>query len=287
MRWRAGWTVPRDATRTDLGHTEGDGMERLLAEDVILLCWDDAKGRIHSRCGIQVRPGVAGALVIDALLAHAIAVDEWRVRRTGGSAEDPLVREVADHAEPGPGQEPPSISGLVKTLSTDHCFASVLGRLVSAGVLRQERRRRLGFIPTTRFRVADPTAAAAPRETVRPLLTGHVAPGQAGPRAVLLGALARPTNAVEQLVGRSQRVEARRRAAALAEEERMAETVGALSDAVTLVLATTSGVGYAEAGPLAYGGAGPLAYGEGGHAPPVDLQNDDVFGVHDDGGGEG
>lgn len=252
-------------------------MERLLAEDVTLLCWDDAKGRVHSRCGIQIRPGIGGALAIEALLAHAIALDEWRVRRTGGSAEDPLIREVADHAEPDPGQEPPSVSGLVKTLSTDHCFASVRDRLVSAGVLRQEHRRRLGLIPSARFGIADPAATAVPREAVRPLLTGHVAPSQVGPRTALLAALARPTNAVEQLVGRSQRVQARRRAAALAEEDRMAEMVGALSDAVTMVLAAASGVGYAA--------AGPLAYGEGGHAPPVDLQNDDVFGVHYDGGG--
>lgn len=251
-------------------------MERLLAEDVILLCWDDAKGRVHSRCGIQVRPGVGGALVIEALLAHAITVDEWRVRRTGDSAEDPLVREVADHAESDPGQEPPSVSGLVKTLSTDHYFACVLDRLVSAGVLRQEHRRRLGLIPTTRFPVADSTAAAAPREAVRSLLTGHVAPGQAEPRTVLLAALARPTNAVEELVGRSQRIQARGRAAALAEEDRMAEPVGASSDAVAMVLATTSGVGFAQ--------AGPLAYGEGGCAPPVELLNDDEFGVHYDDG---
>lgn len=232
-------------------------MGRLLAEDLVLLCWDDGKGRARSRCTLGVTFGVGGALMIEALVAHALAVDEWRVRRTGGGADDALIGEVADQAEPQPGDEPPSVSGLVQTLSTPYFFASVRDRLISGGVLRQAQRRRFGLIPVTRFPAADPAAAAAPRHAVRPLLTGDAEPGEVTLRTVLLAALARPTNAVDQLVGRSQRGTAHRRAAALAETTGVAETVGTLSEAITMAIAATTAAASGAVTGLGGAGGGP------------------------------
>lgn len=235
-------------------------MGRLLAEDLILLCWDGGKGRAHSRCTLGVTFGVGGALMIEALLADALAVDawrEWRVRRTGGGADDALIAEVADQAEPQPGDEPPSVSGLVQTLSTPYFFASVRDRLISGGVLRQAQRRRFGLIPVTRFPAADPAAAAAPRHAVRPLLTGDAEPGEVTLRTVLLAALARPTNAVDRLVGRSRRRTAHRRAAALPETTRVFETVGTLSEAITMAIAATTAAASGAATSLGGAGGGP------------------------------
>lgn len=53
---------------------------RLLAEDLHLLCWDDDKGAVHSRCSDALAPGIGGALVLGAVLTEAVTVDEGRDR---------------------------------------------------------------------------------------------------------------------------------------------------------------------------------------------------------------
>lgn len=50
-------------------------MVRGLAEDLLLLCWDDQQGAEHRFCWKTVDIGVAGALVAEARLSRTLAVE--------------------------------------------------------------------------------------------------------------------------------------------------------------------------------------------------------------------
>lgn len=188
-------------------------MARLVAEDVLLLCWDDERGRPHRRCSTTLRAGVGGALVIDGLRTGSLAAVGDRVAPTGRDPADPLLAHVVDQAVWSP--RAPTVDALVRTVATPRVTEAVRDRLVARGVLRIERRRRCGVVPLVRFPLADRSAAAEPREAVRALLTGRREPRQAASRAVLLAGLAGSAGAVDLLVDPSQRVLARRRAAGL------------------------------------------------------------------------
>lgn len=167
-------------------------MTRLLAEDLLLLCWDDEKGRLHQRCSTTVGPGVGGALVIDAVLAEALAITDDRVRVTGTDPGDPMLAGVMAAAH---RRRPPGVARLVQQVGTPGRYKAVRDRLVDRGVLSVDRRRLLGTVAYTRYPPADAVATEGMRETVRALLTGRVDPADADPRAVVLAGLAMPSGA--------------------------------------------------------------------------------------------
>ena len=190
-------------------------MTGLLAEDLLLLCWDDDKARSSSDCSPGLDAGVAAALVIDALMAGSIEVGaDGRVRPGSAAADDPLVAEVVEEA--GRRRRHPKVHKLVEGLSSGQRSVAVRDRLVESGMLRAERRRLLGLVPVTRYPVADPAAVATVRQQVRALLVGEREPADGDLRWTALAGLAKPTKALERLVDRRQRKAARQRADAFA-----------------------------------------------------------------------
>lgn len=214
-------------------------MARLLAEELLLLCWNDQKGAVDRRCSSTLTPGIGGALVIDALLAGALAVDNKRVRGTGTHVDEPLLAEVV--AEADRRRRTPTVKKLVGRVGTPARTKRVRDRLVTSGVLRAERRRVLGLFPVTRFPAADPSTVAAVRTPVRFLLTGQRDPGDAETREVVLAGLTKPTNAVDLLVERSQRKHARQRAESFGEGYGVPDAVGqAIKDAQAAAMAAVT-----------------------------------------------
>lgn len=201
-------------------------MARLLAEDLLLLCWDTERCRTHSACAPTLAGGVGAALLIDALQFNVLTVDHGRVHATGFGIDDPLLVEAAETAQ---GWPPPTVEGTVGRLGIWDRLARVRGRLVDAGVLRVERKRLLGLLPVTRHPVADPDGVAGLRHEVRAVLTGRALPAQASRHTVMLAVLAEPVDAIWLLVDPFERGAARQRARALAEEHGVPED---LTDAV-------------------------------------------------------
>ncbi|MEX0659863.1 MAG: GPP34 family phosphoprotein [Egibacteraceae bacterium] len=223
-------------------------MTRLLAEDLLLLCWNDEKGGLHQRCSTTVGPGIGGALVIDAVLAGALVIADGRVQVTGTDPGDLMLTEVVAAAG---RRRPPGVARLVQEVGTPSRYKAIRDRLVEQGVLRADRRRVLGLVPSTRFPPADPATTEVVRERVRALLTGRAEPADAEPRAMMLASLAVPTGAIDLLVARGERTRARRRAEAFsnphaalgigqAVQEAQITAMAAVAAAVTAGTATST-----------------------------------------------
>lgn len=221
-------------------------MPRLLAEDLLLLCWNTRKGKAHNACSNGLTPGLGGALVLDALRADALAVHDGRATPTDNPPEDPLLRDVV--AEADRGRRAPTVKTMVQRVGTTKRRQQILDRLVNAGVLGIERRSVLGLIPLTRHPAADPAATAALTVTIRQLLTGTDTPEDADTHHLLLASLTAPTGALDVLVDRSQRKQARQRAEAFtrghgipaAVDQAIVETQMAIAAAVAVVVVNQS-----------------------------------------------
>ena len=72
-------------------------MDRLLARDLLLVCWDEDRGKPHGRSGMGLPAAVGGALLLDAVFDGARTIRDGRVESTGRPATDALVAAlVAD-----------------------------------------------------------------------------------------------------------------------------------------------------------------------------------------------
>lgn len=209
-------------------------MVRLLAEDLVLLCWRARRGKPASACANTFPVGITGALVLDASCAGAVAIEDGRVRPTGLDVGDPLVAEIVTAVRSR--RRPPTVETLVhglgawnRALHGRPVDVSVIARLVDAGVLGATRRHWAGVPGATRHPVTDPDTVTEVRRAVGAELISDRDPGTADRHHGLLTALTEPTGAIHVLVGRSQRRGARRRAKAFADHH---EVPAALSQAI-------------------------------------------------------
>lgn len=197
-------------------------MTRLLAEDLVLLCWRDRRGKPDSACANTLAVAIAGALVVDALCAGAVAIENGRVRPTGQKVVDPLVAEIQTAVRSR--RRPPTVETLIhglgawnRALHGRPVDASVIARLVDTGVLGATRGPWAGFLGITPHPVVDLNTVTGLRQAVRAVLISDADPGTADRHHRLLAALTEPAGAIPVLVGRPQRRVARRRANAFAE----------------------------------------------------------------------
>ncbi len=184
-------------------------MTSLLASDLTVLAWDDTAGKPAWRGASTLRTGIAGALLLDAVLTEAVQVDDGRVVVTG-RADEPLLQEVVDIV--AAYRRPPKVSSAVQRLATGKRQRAVVDRLLTEGVLRSEQQRVLGIFPVTRHPMVATEAAAQLRTQVTELLTGRSDADLVDDRLVMLAALAGSSSLVDGLVDRGERREAKRRA---------------------------------------------------------------------------
>jgi hypothetical protein len=201
-------------------------MTRLLAEDLLLLCWDDSRGRPGGTQQRSLAAGLCGALLFDAVGAGVVVVEGRRVRPTGSPAGDPLLAALV--AEVGAGRRPPQLRSVFEGEAASGLPTAAMQRLAERGVFRLETRRILGIFPSPRFWVDQADEVDAVRGAVTAVLTGQHHPAGVAGRTLLLAALARPTRAIALLVPRPQRRGARRVAAALGRGDGLPSAVGAL-----------------------------------------------------------
>ena len=197
-------------------------MDLILAERLLLLFLDDDKGSDRASWGGD--PGIAGAILLDLTRLQAIDSDgEGKlVARPGAAPDHPLL--AAAHAAIAAAEKPRNAKGWVGRLPRalkplrEHAAA----RLVEAGVLSEDRRKRLGLFTTTRFPQADPEPERALRERLRAVLLGEREPT---PEEAMLVGLLLPYDLVKQLVPAERRKDAKQRAKAIAEGGAAAKAV--------------------------------------------------------------
>jgi hypothetical protein len=186
-----------------------------LAEQVLLIALDDGHGRDRTQSGSEA--GLAGALLLDLARLELLTADADGKLTAGDGAQpdDELLRHA--HTAIGQSSRRRSARSWVQRLPRElkPLRLRVARGLVRRGILREERSKRLGVLPTTRFPSIDPAAQREVRERLRDvLLAGRDPTGEEG---LLLG-LIEPLGLIDALVGTEQRREARQRAQAVGEE---------------------------------------------------------------------
>lgn len=216
-----------------------------LAEELLLFALDDDKGTTPST--VSVDPGLSGAILLDLLADGSLVEAGDRLAVADGAApEDPLGAEAlsAIRAKGEPEKPKHWVDRLPKELKP--IKGRVADRLVERGVLSEERHKRLGLIPSTRYPEADPAPERAVRERLGAVLLQGTEPDAHTARlVVLLHAL----DLVKAVVPKEDRKAAKARAKAIAESDAVGRAVKRAVDqvAAAAAVAAMSGAGVASA----------------------------------------
>lgn len=198
-------------------------MNRLIAQDLMLLCWDDTKGRPFSTCRATLPVVIGGALIADLMLKQAISVYDERIEADNHTPDDKLLANA--------------LSALVakrcwlevregvRMLGTIEWFQQVREQMVESGMLVREKRLFCRLFPVVRYGVVHTETSNVIRRAVDMLLTGNQTPQDAQPHEVKLAALMGLTGAVDVLEKGAERTKARQRAAVFAEDDSVCRAV--------------------------------------------------------------
>lgn len=81
-------------------------MQRLIASDLVRLCWDETKGQVRGSCAVSLPGGLGGALVLDALDRGLISiVDDHVGVIADASTDEPLLAAVIEAITRRPRRE--------------------------------------------------------------------------------------------------------------------------------------------------------------------------------------
>ncbi|GAA2393796.1 hypothetical protein Cme02nite_64570 [Catellatospora methionotrophica] len=140
-------------------------MELSLAEQLVLLSYDDATGRPlvpinHIDCGIE------GAVLLSLANAGRIVIRRGHVEvadhtPTGDPSQDAALDEISDDNK---GHAP---DWWIYHLASPHHRQRLLDNLVGKGVLRREDHRVVGVFHRPRYPMIDPTAEKAMVDRIR------------------------------------------------------------------------------------------------------------------------
>ncbi|MFJ6250065.1 MULTISPECIES: GPP34 family phosphoprotein [unclassified Streptomyces] len=161
-----------------------------LAEEIMLLSLDDESGAAKEKQSAAW--AVAGAILLDLVLAGRVAVDGGRLRvadttPTGVPLLDERLRQIAEWA--GRKSRVPKVT---EWLTKDYHKAvkAATDSLHGRGLVRAEQRRVLGILPVTRYPEADGSVERELRDRLRAVVLGGAVPDTrtAGLVALLHGA---------------------------------------------------------------------------------------------------
>lgn len=214
-----------------------------LAEELMLLALDDETGKGASRSGLD--QGLAGAVLCELVLVERIAILDDRVvlradGLTGEPAEDAVLEKIAVREKP---RKPADWVGrLASGVRKD-----VLARLQERGLIRAERHKLLGLLPSTRYPEADGSAERVIRERLDAVLAEGAEPDD---RTAALIAIAHAAGVGKILAGGRPWKEVESRAKEIAEGDWAADAVRKAIQSVNaaVVAATVAATGASVAG---------------------------------------
>ncbi len=149
----------------------GTARDLLLVEDLMLLLLDDESGVAKGEGTLHWTLG--GAVLMELALRGRVETD--RKQTVYAVPGPPLGDALLDDAFARIEKRPRYVGSVLAELGPP-LRAQVLDRLVERGLIRRERSRLLGFIPTTRMPAQDPAYEAALLERVRAVLEDGTAP---------------------------------------------------------------------------------------------------------------
>jgi len=222
----------------------------LIAEDLLLLAYDDESGTETGALGLDYR--LAGALLVELAMDGRVDVAGDAAQ---GMPQDParatvVVRDPSPTGHPAldaalavVGERPRRAKDLVEPLSHG-VRERLLQALADRGVLRREERKVLAIFPVTRW----PAEERAHEEVLRTRLVAVLVDGLTpDPRTAALAALLKGSGLVARLVDKPDRKRAEERVEELAASAWVADGVAAalaaqaaMSAALTAVFMATT-----------------------------------------------
>src|SRR6478735_3377769 len=127
-----------------------------------------------------------GAILTGLLLTGHLRDADGMAQRTGRVPADPVLRSALETID----DDGPRPWSLLVVIDQQDTFALVRRQLEQHGWVGQQRRHRLGVIPTLRFGVADENAATSLANRAIQAVRNAVADRPAEPRELTLGLLA-------------------------------------------------------------------------------------------------
>src|SRR5215203_112079 len=202
---------------------------RTLAEDLLLIALDDAKGTTSWQQSGILPYALAAALLADLALAGKVTLrDDKMVVVEPAPLDDELLDEAltrmkASKKEHDANYWVPALSGKVKKLQQ-----RLENRLVAEGILRREQHKVLWVIESDRYPTLNPAPERTLREQLRAALLTDTAPDA---RTAILISLIENCKLIDRLVEKGERTAARARAKRLLREAPLAKTVGTAAKA--------------------------------------------------------
>lgn len=216
---------------------------RLLAEDLLLLAFDDEAGRPRTSTSGHLPPAVGGALLVDLALRDRLRLEVDVPRASTRPTGDPLLDEVATQVREGSRRR--KVKGWVRRVGRAGRRDQVRDRLVARGLLVPTSRDVLGLFTVTRHHLADPAAVERLATEVRGVLVDG---RPTTPRTRALAALVGATAMLNPLVERTDRRDARRQAERLADNPTLPAAARAVLRATRSAAATSTGTAGSTAG---------------------------------------
>lgn len=218
--------------------------DRLVAEELLLLAWDDDAGRPHRALATALGPAIGGALLVDLALAGGLHVEVDAPRARARATGDALLDAVASELRAGPRRR--RLRRWIRRIGTTARRVQVRDRLVTGGALRPEDRSASGSPRRPRYHLTDPAGCDQRADEVRQVLIDGRG---ADPPLTALAALVGASPLRDQLVPYGARRDARRRAERLADAPALTAATRATLRASQAVLRTTTATAAASTTP--------------------------------------
>lgn len=182
----------------------------LLAEDLLLLSYDDDTGRKSGAGNLDY--ALVGAMLID--LADRGRLDVTDKGKLTVVDDSPIGQAILDDwlgkAAKYEGKQPKDVVPRLSSGLADR----LLTTLAERGILREEKGKILGIFPTTRWPAQDSSHELALRARLRSVLVDGAEPDdRTAPLIALLSAI----DAVGEVVEKPERKDAKQRAEQIAE----------------------------------------------------------------------
>jgi hypothetical protein len=176
-----------------------------LAEQLVLLALDERSGRIKAAASPGLDAGIAGAWLLELTLAGRVAVDAETVRvrsatPTGQPTLDEALAEIA-----GDGEH--SARAWIRRFGKRSARERVLADLTERGMVRAQKGKVLGLLPTT----SHPEVQGGEERTIRERLrTAFLGEGSRDDETMALAALVEGVGLTREVFGGDARAAGRR-----------------------------------------------------------------------------
>lgn len=210
-----------------------------LADEIVVLMLDDSIGEIQPGCSAVAEVAVAGGILMELALRENIDTDLKSLfvvnpKPTGDELLDEILQEIVAEPEKHPS------AWWIDRLANRHrdLVGRVLGRLVQAGILREEERR---FLWMFSRRAYPQVSGREEREAKARLLSVLFNDEVPNPRDTLLLGLAKATDVLSAILTPEQLDKVADRVEEVAALEEIGRSVGLVTseirDAMMMMLA--------------------------------------------------